>query len=274
MPALIESERPLLVLFKQHKIEAEAVVWNDLTVNWKVYDMLVLRSIWDYHHHYRKFSNWLTLIEKEHIPTLNSTSIVRKNQNKFYLKELKARGVNIVPTHFINGTDRLDLSMVRNSNWQKAVIKPAISASAYMTEVFSKDEISTIEEKYQYLAAGRDLLIQPFMEEIISSGEISLIFFNRRYSHSVLKTTKGTDFRVQAEYGGKVSTCTPEEHIILEASSILSHFSGDLLYARIDGIISDRHFMLMEIELIEPDLFFDYASSSHQRFVEATLELI
>ena len=114
-----------------------------------------------------------------------------------------------------------------------------------------------------------DFLIQQFMPEVQETGEISMIFFNNKYSHAVLKQPKSGEFRVQAEYGGGAVTFQPDRKIIETAEQILSHFGNQILYARVDGIVASGEFVLMELELIEPELFLDSSSGARKRFAES-----
>lgn len=271
---LTKSEQRLIPLFQREHVIAKAVVWNDATVDWEAYDYLIIRSVWDYHLHHEAFTDWIATLESKGIKTLNPVQVIRSNQHKFYLKRLQEKGIAIVPTQFVNQTKDLDLSAVRHVGWEQMVIKPAISASSFLTETFSKDQLGEIENTYTPIARRRDLLVQQFMPEVRHFGELSLIFFNRTYSHTVLKTATSGEFRVQSEYGGSTVTYRPSNMIIETAKKILSQFDGTLLYARIDGLIQNGRFVLMEIELIEPDLFFEYDKEAAQRFVNATLDIV
>ena len=272
--SLLESEQALIPLFRKKNIHAEPMVWNDPRVDWRSYDYLIIRSIWDYHLYPEEFSNWLTRIEDLGIKMLNNSKIIKLNQHKFYLKKLEEKGVDIVPTLFLEKSETLDLSPLIALNWEQAVIKPAISASAFLTEKFETPQAAEIEKKYKKWSAEREFLVQKFMPEVRTFGELSIIFFNRKYSHTVLKTASKSEFRVQSEYGGTTRLYEPEPKILAEAAGILSHFQGDMLYARVDGLIRNGRFVLMEIELVEPHLFFECYPGAIERFVDATLELI
>ncbi|MGI9552490.1 MAG: ATP-grasp domain-containing protein [Aurantibacter sp.] len=272
--SLVSSEQPLIPLFRQKNFIAEAVVWNDPEVSWKEYSHLLIRSVWDYHLDPTAFSKWLDQVENYGIKTLNSIETIRANQHKFYLRGLEDKGVEIVPTVFIDKTKDLNLSSLKDIGWRQAVIKPAISASSFFTEAFVLASLGEIENKYRSLAQERDLLIQKFMPEVRTFGELSIIFFNRKYSHTVLKRATANEFRVQSEFGGTTRSYQPNMAIIATASDILSRFDGPILYARVDGLIRDGRFILMEIELIEPHLFFEFEKMSIERFVKATLEII
>lgn len=251
------------------KIEVKVEIWNDHSVDWARYDYLIFRTVWDYFEFPTEFAAWLKMLESKNIKTLNPLSIIQYNQHKFYLKDLENQGVAIIPTIFIPKNTGLDLSFLKEKNWEKAVIKPAVSAGSYMTKLFSQNGIEAIEAEYKPIAVERDLLVQPFLSEIQDTGELSILFFKNKYSHAVLKKPKAGDFRIQSQYGGQYQAYNPSLDLIETAESIVKKFNANLLYARVDGIIKDGKFLLMEVELIEPDLYFDYDSGAKKRYLEA-----
>lgn len=271
---LTVSEQRLIPLFKSKGVFAEAVVWSDPTIEWTDYDYLIIRSVWDYHLAPQDFSLWMATVEELGVRTLNPIALLRSNQHKFYLRTLEEKGVAIVPTLFIGKTEAFDLSIVDRLGWQQAVIKPAISASSFLTETFRTDDWKPTEKRYVPIARERDLLVQKFMPEVLEFGELSIIFLNRKYSHTVLKQATAGEFRVQSEFGGTTQKYRPDAEILKTASDILSQFEGTILYARIDGLLHAGKFVLMEIELIEPDLFLEYDQEASSRFVHAALEIM
>lgn len=273
-PQLTEPEKPLIALLANHEIKAEPLIWNDTSIDWKKFDCLLLRSIWDYHLHVEGFFKWLKTLEEIQVRTLNSLSVVNWNRHKFYLREMERKGVKIIPTLFIDKTTDFSLAELKGKGWEQAVIKPAVSANSFLTESFSLTEITTIEKKFHSLAIERDFLVQSFMPEVQSSGEVSLVFFDKQYSHAVVKLPAQGDFRVQEEHGGKTISFNPTPSVIDTATNILSWIQEDLLYARVDGVIRDGEFILMELELIEPELFFHFDKESTKRFVEAVLKIL
>ncbi|MFM8912572.1 MAG: hypothetical protein ACKOE6_06560, partial [Flammeovirgaceae bacterium] len=110
--------------------------------------------------------------------------------------------------------------------------------------------------------------------EIQASGEVSLIYFNKQYSHAVLKTPAQGDFRVQADHGGNTIAYQPSRHLVDVGAVILSKIPHEVLYARVDGVVRDNEFYLMELELIEPELFFHLAPGAAARFVNATVDML
>jgi glutathione synthase/RimK-type ligase-like ATP-grasp enzyme len=273
-PALAPRDLHLLPLFANRNVQADVVIWNDPAVDWRAYDGLLFRSVWDYHLRTEEFNNWLNHLAQLNIKTLNPVETIRQNQHKFYLRELESKGIEIIPTVFIDKTDTLDFSIIKSCNWPRAVIKPAVSASSYLTTLFDLADWQKIESEYQPVAAQRDLLLQPYMPEIKETGELSLVFFNRKYSHAVIKRAPQHDFRVQAEYGGEHFVFNPEKEVIETAENIISLVKGPLLYARVDGLLKNRRFVLMELELLEPDLYFDAHPEASERYVDGVVELI
>jgi glutathione synthase/RimK-type ligase-like ATP-grasp enzyme len=134
--------------------------------------------------------------------------------------------------------------------------------------------LETINSHYQPIAAENELLLQEFKPEIATEGETSFIFFNKKFSHAVNKKPAAGDFRIQVQFGGKYNAVTPSPALIQQAQTIVNNFTNQLLYARVDGIIINNQIQLMEVECIEPDLYFNYSEGSHQRFINAILDLI
>ena len=273
-PSLAERDKHLPALFAGRNVALDIVVWNKPGVDWKAYDGLLFRSVWDYHLLPDEFNNWLDELERLGIKALNPVEVIKQNQHKFYLQQLQMQGVEIIPTVFIDKTNKLDLSILNTHlKWPKAVIKPAVSASSYKTTLFNAGDWAAIENEYRDIAKDRELLLQPFMPEIIEDGEISMVFFNKRYSHAVRKQAKPGDFRIQAEFGGVHEIFHPEKEVIRTAEKIIELINGPLLYARVDGLLQHGRFILMELEMLEPDLFFDAHPDASNRYVDAAIKL-
>ena len=273
-PNLTSSDQLLIPALAKHNISAKAEIWDNPSVDWTTYDYLIFRNTWDYYEKEQQFNLWLDQIEKLGIKTLNSIKIIQQNKHKFYLKDLQEKGVKIIPTLFQEKTNSLDLKAIIPDHWKKIVIKPAFSAGSYLTEVFQPSEIESINSKYSSIAIEKELLIQEFKSEIITLGETSFIFFNKQFSHCVNKKPAENDFRIQVQFGGKYTLVQPTKGLIEQAQQIVSLFPDNLLYARVDGIIIDNQINLMEVECIEPDLYFRLAPASLVSFVASVLELI
>ncbi len=272
LPNLLDSDQKLILLFEVHHFDVKAVIWDDLSVNWSSFDYLIFRNTWDYYEKETAFNKWLEKIEQLKIPTFNSIATIQKNKHKFYLKELQSKGVLILPTVFLEKNSLISLAEIIPQQWQKVVIKPAFSAGSYLTKLVDRNDLNEIENEFAEHFKTKDFLIQEFQPEIKLVGETSFIFFNGKFSHCVNKKPIENDFRVQFQYGGKYKLIEPSANLIQQAKNIIAHFPEKLLYARVDGIIIRNQLHLMEIELIEPDLYFDLAEGSRERFVNAFVE--
>lgn len=248
LPDLNPEDQKLIPELAKHNIAATAVIWDDKTINWSDFDYLIFRNIWDYFEKETEFNIWLEQIEK--------------------------LGISILPTLFIEKTNNLQVESIIPNHWEKAVLKPAFSAGSYLTEVFEVADIQEINEKYKTISQEKELLLQEFMPQIQTLGETSFIFFNKKFSHAVNKKPVDGDFRVQTLFGGKYNLVQPGQELIEKAQKVIDTFPDKLLYARVDGIVIENELHLMEVECIEPDLYFDLSKGSIERFVASIVELI
>ncbi|WP_276979999.1 hypothetical protein [Flavobacterium filum] len=273
LPELLESDQKLISLFAKENISAKAVIWDDESVDWTQFDYLIFRNTWDYYQKEEAFNSWLVKIELLGIKTFNPISVIQKNKHKFYLKDLEKEGITILPTIFLEKNSTSDLHDLIPKSWEKMVIKPAFSAGSYLTKLIDRTEIESIQNEFKEHFATKDFLLQEFRPEIKELGETSFIFFDGKFSHAVNKKPVENDFRVQIQYGGKYTLIEPNGDLLLQAELVLSKVHEKLLYARLDGIVIENKLHLMEIELIEPDLYFDLAEGARERFVEAFLKV-
>lgn len=266
LPDLTENDRLLIPIFeaKGHTIVPE--IWDNPEVDWTTYDLVLIRSTWDYYLKPEAFKNWISKFENSKTRLINSPEIVLKNSHKFYLKELSEKGVNIIPTLF--SSDKIELQTTKT--WEKVVIKPAVSAGSHETEIFKTAKLS--QEVLDTKIGDGDWLIQPFLEEIKSAGEISMLFFGGEFSHAIQKVPKSGDFRVQKQFGAQYLNYEPTVELISIAKNIVEIAGKESTYARIDGVMTQNDFLLMEVEMIEPDLFFEHAPEGPSRFVEAVIK--
>lgn len=252
-------------------VQVQAIPWDSNFTDWNSFDLVILRSCWNYHLHPKKFLSWLNDLQTNQVNLLNPVSTVRWNLHKKYLAELDRQGVRLPPTQWFTKGDNVNLKeLLQQEGWNKVVVKPAISATAHNTFVVSIKDVAQHQPIMNHLLDQSDLLIQQFVPEI-EQGEYSLIFFHKKFSHAVLKKPKAGDFRVQHDFGGGYSSIEPTDKLIKQAVSILSHIMEPLLYARVDGVMVNGQFLLMELELIEPVLFFQQAPQAVVPFVDLIL---
>ena len=160
------------------------------------------------------------------------------------------------------------------TNWQVIVVKPIVGASAFNIIRIKKSETEDGQKALKLLLQQNDCLIQPLMKEIFE-GEISMIFLGKKFSHAIIKLPREDEFRVQIELGGTEELTNLSPELIKQGQKIINAVEGNLLYTRVDGIVRDGKFLLMELELIEPELWFRYypeAANVLARAIKAKLE--
>jgi glutathione synthase/RimK-type ligase-like ATP-grasp enzyme len=240
-----------------------------------MYEAVVVRSCWDYHLHPSTFSAWLAALEQLQVPLWNPAPILRWNLHKTYLRDLHIQGVAIPPTCWLERGDQAELgTILADHGWEEAVIKPAISATAYQTWRTTHKQGNHDQPQFAARLQYADMLVQQFMEPVVTDGEWSLVFFQKQYSHAVLKKAQAGDFRVQDDFGGTVEVVSPGIALIEQAQQIVDYVAGPLLFARVDGIERDGQFVLMELELIEPFLFLNSDPQAVERFARAILAVL
>ncbi len=249
------------------------VSWRDPSINWNDFDSVIIRSPWDYQEHCEDFLQVLEKIENSTALLANNIDLVKWNINKRYLAELEQKQVELVPTIWGETLSSEQLhGAFAHFNTDRIIIKPCISAGAFDTFSLSRQQAEEQEKQLLALFNTRDFMIQPFMQNIVDEGEYSIFFFNNQFSHCILKSPKENDFRVQEEYGGRLSQVNPEDRLVQASKKVLSAIPYPALYARLDFVRTDDGFAIMEAELIEPSLYFNMDDQSAGRFAQAFVE--
>ncbi|MFZ0428349.1 MAG: hypothetical protein WAO20_09550 [Acidobacteriota bacterium] len=246
----------------------EFVSWRQRDTDWDRFDLVVIRSTWDYQKDPALFLSVLESIERSRARLENPLSLVRWNLRKTYLKELQGRGVEIVPTRWCRGVDPDRLaSLYDEFGVDELVLKPVIGANADHAFRIRRDGVEDSVARLEASYAGGQYLAQPFMDNVVSEGEYSLFYFGGELSHVILKTPRESDFRVQEEHGGLIQRAGPSKALVDAGGRAMSALSVMPLYGRVDLVRAPRDvFQVMELELIEPALYFRMDPQSPDRF--------
>jgi glutathione synthase/RimK-type ligase-like ATP-grasp enzyme len=245
-------------------VHASALPWTIAAQRTEGVDGAVIRTTWDYTF---RLGEFLASIETFPVPVANPPAVIRWNAHKGYLAELGAGGVDVVPTVLIRRGEPAEIAGI---GADRIIVKPASSAGARGVGLFDADSPAARVHLHDLLKHG-DALVQPF-EPSVHDGERSLIFLGGTYSHAVRKVPAAGDFRVQTRYGGQVlrhQATGPELDV---AAAALDRISEPLLYARVDLIGPPQQPLLMELELIEPELFLPMSADSAGRLADLILE--
>ena len=252
----VDEDALLSEVLTEMGIAHRIVAWSDPEVDWSDFSQVLIKSTWDYFDYYPEFLDWLDRLEALGIPVLNEVATLRWNSSKDYLLEIESNGFpcvagKLLPKGSLTTLDQL-FELVPA---EQLVVKPLVSGGAKNTLKISRTDEPAVLEKILQWVQEEDFLVQPYIKEIVEVGEYSLLFFNETFSHAVLKTPAPADFRVQHYYGGTIQEITPDATLLAAAKGLVDRYAKNTLYARVDGVLVDGVFHLMELELIEPYLF-------------------
>jgi glutathione synthase/RimK-type ligase-like ATP-grasp enzyme len=264
-------------LIVDHGVDVYKPRWDEpalAVADWAAFDAVCLRSCWDYHLRYDEFLDWFTRADRAGVRWINPAPGVRWNSHKRYLIDLRDDGVPIAESRFVpRGGDGGDCdleALLRETGWTEAIVKPAVSASAYRTWRTGAVTPEVSRERLRELLADGDAILQRFVPEIVD-GEWSLVFVEDALSHAVRKRPRAGDFRTQSELGAITVAEAPSAALLATARAALrtaSRFGAPCL-TRIDLVETGDGPIVMEVELIEPMLFFGYAPGSAARAASA-----
>lgn len=254
----------------------EAVDWKDESVSWEAFDFVFLRSPWDYYLTPDLFLNRLREISQRCRKLIHSESLVLANINKRYLTQMGRYQDWVIPTEIVPAND------VAKTDWRtrfrshkpdRLIVKPLISAGSFRTLAIDlhklRESVPTIAEIFQSEA----VMVQPFLPTICDDGEHSLIFLGGEYYHAVLKRPKSGDFRVQLQHGGIYKRWEPDPWLVEASRTLLEYFQPGAIYARLDwvrnpDVSSPTPYLLMEIEMIEPDLYLRFTERGIEHYAD------
>jgi len=266
-PELADDDRLALPFLKEAGVEVVPVLWDRFD-DASQFDTVLLRSVWDYHERWPEFSELLSRLERQSVPVWNPIPLVRWNANKKYLLELASRGVALPPTLVVPQGDTQPLrTHLDRLGLKQAIVKPTVSANARLT--YRIEDASAQEPAWREAVAEQEMLVQEYLPEIATDGEISLVYFAGVFSHAILKLPKAGDFRVQENHGGRSVPYQPSAQLIEAGQKVLAAAPGKTLYARVDGVQRGGQFLLMELEAVEPSLFLSLDECAPRRWAQA-----
>ena len=249
--------------------------WDDANFDWNTTKYALFRTTWDYFDRFDEFSRWLETVSKQTI-LLNSAKMIRWNIDKHYLHDLEKQHITIVPTYFIEKGDSRTLSEIHQElGWTKTVVKPCISGAARHTYKLYPENIHQHEAIFKDLIAEEAMMLQPFMHQVVTKGEISLMIINGTYTHAILKQAKKGDFRVQDDFGGSVHEYIPSQEEITFAENAVKACIEFPIYARVDIIWDNNNQLaISELELIEPELWFRFNNDAATQLAKGIKKLL
>jgi glutathione synthase/RimK-type ligase-like ATP-grasp enzyme len=268
LPAGDEDASVLLAATAAAGLDVDWRVWDDPVVDWGSYDLVVIRSTWDYVPRRDDFAAWAASVPR----LANPADVITWNTDKTYLRELAAAGLPVVPTAWISAsTDEWP-------SWPDLVVKPTVSAGSRDTARYGPSEQDGARDHAaRLLAAGRAVMVQPYLSAVDTEGEASLVYVGGEFSHSMRKAAilrpgdaAETDELFRPEEITERKAVAAEQELAERALALVPGGASRLLYARVDLLPGpDGDPVVIEIELAEPSLFLTEAPGSADRFAAA-----
>ena len=259
------DEAPTLEALARHGLAARSLAWDDPAADFAVARLTVLRATWNYPERPADFRAWL---ERTAAATTlwNPLPVVRWNLHKGYLLDLARRGVPVTPTRLLPaGRPASFADLVRQTGWADLVLKPAVSCGSRLTFRVAADDAQAGDAALTRILAEGDALAQPYLAAVDGYGERALVCLDGEPTHAVRKSPR---FSGQDESTSGALPIAPAEADL--ARRCLAAVGADLLYARVDVAPGpDGTPVLMELELIEPSLFFPACPAALERFARA-----
>jgi len=270
LPKLDVDEQLLLAPLAAAGVETTVAVWDDTDVDWARFDLVVVRSTWDYAGRRDAFLAWARSVDR----LANPADVLAWNTDKRYLRELDGAGVPVVDTAWLEPGDAVSLPA-----GGEIVVKPAVSAGSLDTVRYdlARPEHRRLATAHaeRLLDAGRTVMVQPYLPAIDIDGERSLLFVGGAFSHSATKSAmlvgpyEATDVLFQAETI-TAHAATDAELALARAALAAVPGADRLLYARVDLVDDDRGAArVLEVELTEPSMFMGQSPGSAERFAGA-----
>jgi hypothetical protein len=259
------DEALLLEALGRAGLSATVLAWDDERARFAEQDLVVVRSTWNYYERASDFVAWANRTG-EATRLLNPSSVIAWNARKTYLAALEKRGVEIVPTEFVQtGETRQVEDILRARGWEEIVIKPVVSAGSFRTERFTRASLPAAQDFLRALVTDRDAMVQRWMPSVETYGERSLVWIDGAITHAIRKTPRFS--RGSEQVSGEVEIAADERAF---AERALAPFAAELLYARVDMVRdAEGTLRIMELELIEPSLFLLQSQRALERLVAA-----
>lgn len=262
-PTLDDDGPALLAALAAAGVDASVEVWDDTHVDWSSYDLVVVRSTWDYIERREEFLAWAVTVPR----LANPAGVLAWNTDKRYLADLADAGVPVVPTVFVSPGEPFVPPAYEH------VVKPSVSAGSMDTVRFAAKEDSSPHAQ-ALLDAGRTVMVQPYQQEIDGAGETAVLLFRGEHSHAAGKAAilSGT-LANPSDVAITPREASASELAVARLALAAVPTTEPLLYARVDLVPgTDGSPLLMELEITEPQLFLNRAPGALDRFTAAILE--
>lgn len=272
---ILEEDRLLAAALAARGLASRRVSWSRADVRWEGFAAAVLRTTWDYFERIGEFRAWLDRVEPA-TRLVNPAPLVRWNVDKHYLRDLEARGVHTVPTlYFEQGDDVHLATLLRVHGLREAIVKPAVAGAARHTYRVDESNLDAHEPIWAERLRHEAMLLQPLQRSVLEHGEVTVVVIDGHPTHALRKRAKPGDFRVQDDHGGTVHPHDPTPAELELAAHAMAACTPRPSYGRVDMVTdNDGRLAVMELEVVEPELWLRREPAAAQRLADAIVRLV
>jgi glutathione synthase/RimK-type ligase-like ATP-grasp enzyme len=267
-PDLSASDRCLATALQARGCRVEAAMWNGPFAPFAGAAAVVIRSSWDYHETPDAYRAWLDRLDPER--TFNAPALVRWNLSKAHVLDLGGRGAPVPRSRIVAAEPHAVAAALAALGLAEAVVKPLVGASGFGVERVRRGEEAAALARALARKPAEQVLVQEFVAGV-EHGELAGVFFDGVFSHGLRRLPAPGEFRINAQYGGRMESTTLSDAVVVTMKAVLALLPAPALYARVDGLAGDGGFTLMEVEVNEPGLGLHLAPGSADRFADALL---
>ncbi len=269
-PEPTPSLAALLQALSQKGVETSLRIWTETPIDvFAAADLVLPICCWDYHADPQRFADWLDALDGRGIRLVNDAEVLRWNLRKTYLLEMASGGLAVPKTvHLPQASVDAIKARMRGEGWDSAILKPVSGQSGFGVQKLELGQTSAWNlDDYD----GGEALLQAFQSDIGTLGEATLTFIDGEFSHAIRRRLKPGEWRANLQYGATPEAFDPSPEVVAAARRYLDAAPRLPAYARVDGLARPDGFMLMELELIEPYLYFEFVPGRAERLAEALI---
>jgi len=272
LPSFEKDDRPFHAVLAEYGIDFIILPWDEIEDASK-FDACLIRTTWDYVERWQEFSAWTQKVSMQ-TRLIHDADLIAWNIDKRYLYRLNQHGVAIAPTLWLEQS--IDLrKWLEENDCERGFLKPIVGACASDTKRFSMDNVDEAQDFLDRCCAQQQMMLQPYVHTVETEGEYSTIFFGGRFSHAVRKIPVPGDYRVQDDFGAADEGIEAPDGLMQLSQQTLQHIPFPWLYARVDALHTPQgDWVLNELEMIEPSLFFRHAAHAPKMLCEALIEVL
>lgn len=267
---LVQGDRDLRSALEERGHTVDVGVWDDRSVRWTDYDLVLVRETWDYEKNYETFLRWVEHLEEIDTLVMNPPDVLRWNAKKQYLKDFQESSVPIPPSFFVPEGANVPLERIMDEKgWDEVVVKPLVGAGAHNLDRFDRSSLDAGQKHLGELVAEHGAIVQKYLPEVTGDGEWSFLFVGKELSHTVRKTPAEGDYRVQRALGATRHHEEADPAVARQAKEYAKTITKPFLYLRMDGIVHNDRLLVVEMEMIEPRLYLEGTGEGVENFAEA-----